>query len=151
MPELERPRDVPRRTGPFTPMTPTILCVDDDAGITEMLHDSLTPRGFRVLRAATVAEALGVLRATKIDLVILDLLLPDVDGYSFFELVESEPHKHSFPVIVASGCTSPDARKLAIQHGAAAFLPKPYQLGQLITLLKWMVPPPEEPVVAQHN
>lgn len=126
-------------------MTPTILCVDDDAGITGMLQDSLAPRGFRVLTAGTVLEAVESVRRTKVDLVILDLLLPDIDGYSFFELVATEPGLRRIPVIVASGCSTEQARSLAVQRGAVAFLPKPFQMQQLLVLLKRMAPEPDEP------
>ncbi|HVU33023.1 MAG TPA: response regulator [Opitutaceae bacterium] len=124
-------------------MTPTILCVDDDTGITHMLEDCLGALGFRVRTAATVLSALKVVRTTKVDLIILDVFLPDVDGYGFLELLKQESHNRGVPVIVSSGYASEEARSLAIQHGAAAYLQKPFQLQQLFSLLRWMLAPPE--------
>ncbi len=127
---------------------PTILCVDDDVGITQMLQDTLGARGFRVLAAGTVLEGLQIARTSKLDLIMLDVFLPDVDGFTLFELLAEESLQKKVPIIMASGCGSEEARNLAVQRGAVAYLRKPFQIQQLLILLKWAVPSPETETLA---
>lgn len=124
-------------------MSTTILCVDDDPGVTELLRDTLGAVGFKVVSAASVFEGIEIARTTKLDLIILDVLLPDVDGFCFLELVKETPN-HKTPVIMASGCGTEDARNLATQRGAVAYLKKPYQIQQLLSLIQWAAPAPTE-------
>ena len=124
-------------------MTPTILCVDDDVRMTRMLCDTLTPRGFNVLTAASVQQAVDVARSTKLDLIILDVFLPDADGFALFERLANETSNGKVAVIMASGCGSMDARNLASRRGAVAYLQKPYQIQQLLSVIKWAAPSPE--------
>lgn len=124
-------------------MTPTILCVDDDAQMTGMLQDTLTPRGYHVLAAASVDEAVGVARSQKLDLIILDVFLPDVEGFALFERLAAETGNGKTPVIMASGCGSIDARNLASRRGAVAYLQKPFQISQLLSVMKWAAPVPD--------
>lgn len=124
-------------------MRPTILCVDDEPGVTQMLQETLGARGFNVLIAGSVLQALQIARTTKLDLIILDVFLPDVDGFTFFELMADEHLQRKVPVIMASGCGTEEARNLAIQRGAVAYLRKPFQMQQLLALIKWAAPSPE--------
>ncbi len=124
-------------------MTPTILCVDDDASMTGMLYDSLTPRGFNVLIASTVEKGADVARSRKVDLIILDLFLPDADGFSLFERLASDATAKKIPVIMASGCGTVDARNMASRYGAIAYLQKPFQIQQLLSVIRWAAPAPE--------
>lgn len=124
-------------------MTPTILCVDDDASMRQMLFDSLTPRGYHVLGAASVDEAVKIASAQKLDLVILDVLLPDTEGFALFERLTSETPNAKVPVVMASGCGTMDARNLAARRGAVAYLHKPFQIQQLLSVIRWAAPVPE--------
>jgi DNA-binding response OmpR family regulator len=114
-----------------------------------MLHDTLTPRGFNVLAAATVEEAVQVARTQKLDLVILDVCLPDAEGFALFERLAEETINAKVPVIMASGSASVDMRNLASRRGAVAYLQKPYQIQQLLSVIKWAAPAPEPEDVAK--
>lgn len=115
-------------------MTPTILCIDDDPDVTGMLQFTLTPKGFAVFSAPNVREALDIVRMIELDLIIVDVMLPDVDGFSFIELLAAEPRNSDVPVIVLSGCLSEDAQRIAEECGAVAFVSKPFELRDLISL-----------------
>jgi DNA-binding response OmpR family regulator len=117
-------------------MTPTILCIDDDAGITRMLQYTLTPKGFAVFSAPNVRDALEIVRMIELDLILLDIMLPDIDGFSFLELLTVEPRNRDVPVIVLSGCITAEARLLADKCGAVAFIQKPFQLHSLVPLVQ---------------
>jgi DNA-binding response OmpR family regulator len=130
-------------------MAPTILCVDDDARMIRMLHDTLAPRGFNVVAAATVEEAVTIARGQKLDLVILDVGLPDAAGFELFERLAEETMNPKVPVIMASGDGSVDSRNLASRRGAVAYLQKPFQIQQLLSVIKWAAPAPEPETVAK--
>jgi DNA-binding response OmpR family regulator len=124
-------------------MTPTILCVDDDPSMRQMLFDTLTPRGYEVLGAATVEEAATIAASRKLDLVILDVLLPDSEGFAFFERLTTDTPNAKVPVVMASGLGTVDARNLASRRGAVAYLHKPFQIQQLLSVIRWAAPAPE--------
>lgn len=124
-------------------MTPTILCVDDDPAMTRMLHDTLTPRGYHVLLAGSVEEAVQVVRSTTVNLVILDITMPGEEGFALFERLAGQIGTAKTPVIMASGCGSIDARNHAIRSGAIAYLQKPYQMKQLLAVMQSAVAEPE--------
>jgi DNA-binding response OmpR family regulator len=127
-------------------MTPTILCVDDDPSMRQMLFDSLTPRGYEVLRAASVEEAANIAASRKLDLIILDVLLPDSEGFALFERLTSDTPNGKVPVVMASGLGTVDARNLAARRGAVAYLHKPFQIQQLLSVIRWAAPVPEPAV-----
>jgi DNA-binding response OmpR family regulator len=129
-------------------MTPTILCVDDDPSMRQMLFDTLTPRGYEVLGAATVEEAVQIAASRKLDLVILDVLLPDTEGFALFERLTSETPNAKVPVVMATGLATVDSRNLASRRGAVAYLQKPFQIQQLLSVIKWAAPAPEPAVKA---
>jgi DNA-binding response OmpR family regulator len=124
-------------------MTPTILCVDDDDGMTRMLHDALTPRGFKVVSASTVEQAVQVASHLKIDLIVLDLLLPDAEGLALFERLKNETENGQTPVIMVSGCATVENRNRASVRGAVAYLQKPFHISQLLSVIKWAAPAPD--------
>lgn len=111
-------------------MSAHILIIDDEAPMRNMLSRCLKPMGCHSLEAETVGEALAVLRTQPVDLILLDLMLPDVDGYSFFELLR-EAHME-VPVIVISGCVSQEALDLAWELGAVDYVTKPFTPTELI-------------------
>lgn len=129
-------------------MTPTILCIDDDEGITRMLQDALGGYGFRVLVASSVDAALEIARTTKLDLMILDIFLPQEDGFTLFDQLAAEHLQTKVPIIMASGFGTEEARNRATRRGAVAFLQKPFQIHQLMTLVRWAAPSPDPVVIA---
>lgn len=96
----------------------------------EMLRRCLEPLDYRCLGAETAAEAMQMLRNHPVDLILLDLMLPDVNGYSFFELLAEAGIR--IPVIIISGCTSKDALDLGWELGAVDYVTKPFNPIELI-------------------
>jgi DNA-binding response OmpR family regulator len=78
-------------------MTQTVLVVDDKANVRQMLDDYLTEQGFRVLTAENGQQALFVARYDKPDLVLLDIMMPELDGYQFLPAFRRESNA---PVIL---------------------------------------------------
>jgi DNA-binding response OmpR family regulator len=108
----------------------TVLVVDDEDRVRTFLRRSLAGEGHDVLEAATGDEAIEVLAGNKVDLVLLDLVMPGRDGLSVLEEINAEPAPPA--VVVLSGIADVGARVAALENGAADFVAKPFHLSELL-------------------
>jgi excisionase family DNA binding protein len=117
---------------------PLVLVVDDDAGLRELIRVSLTLDGYAVREAASAEEALAAIEDTAPDLVLLDVVMPGVDGWQMLQRMQ-ERHG-SIPVIMFSGKVDEESAAEAEQRGAQGFIGKPFDPQQLIERAKQLVP-----------
>lgn len=117
-------------------MPKLILCVEDEHLSAEAVRRALMYVGYEVETAATAAAALERLQARRPDLILLDLLLPDVNGYSFIDLLRDHQDLDQIPIIIVSGCASPEAQSLGRELGARGYLIKPFTAPELIDCVK---------------
>jgi len=103
-----------------------ILVVDDEAYNRELLNDLLERKGFEILLAKDGEEALAVLDKNPIDLVLLDLMMPNLDGYGVLERMRADTRMRHIPVLVISAMSQEDASIRSIELGAQDFLLKPF-------------------------
>ena len=104
----------------------TLLVVDDDEANRDVLARSLARLGYHVLRAEDGRAALDVLASTDVDLVLLDIMMPMLDGYAVLERRRDDPRLRAIPFIVISA-TGDDASVIrCIELGAEDYLPKPF-------------------------
>lgn len=122
------PSTVPQKIPPV--IKARVLIIDDEAPLRDMLRRCLTPVGCECIGAETAGEAMDILQTQPIDLILLDLMLPDVNGYSFFELLQEA--RIGTPVVIISGCTSKDALQLGWELGAVDYVTKPFNPTELI-------------------
>lgn len=111
-------------------MMPTVLVVEDDVDFRELERVALTLDGYRVLTAANGAEALAVLSTEHPCVILLDLMMPVMDGLTFLRERGKIPDAQSVPVV----CVSAGGRDLsaeALRRGAVDCLPKPTDLDDL--------------------
>ncbi|WP_314506687.1 response regulator [uncultured Microbacterium sp.] len=109
----------------------TILAVDDLPQNLRLLDAVLTPRGYRVLTAASGEEALELLPDSDVDLVLLDILMPGIDGYEVCRRIRTMPGWEFLPVVMITA--SGDQEKVrAIEAGADDFVSKPLNQGELL-------------------
>ena len=108
-----------------------ILVVEDDPAIRQMLADLLAERGYSVAEASNGRAALEQMRERQPDLVLLDLMLPDMNGWTFLRARERERELARVPVLVLSAA-GPDAIGEAQELGAPVFLSKPFDLDKLV-------------------
>ena len=104
----------------------TILIVDDDPSIGNLLEEALTKEGYAVLRAYSGTEAVLLLRQTRPDLVLLDMMLPGLSGE------EVLPHLKGVPVIVVSAKVDVDDKVGMLLRGAADYVTKPFDIRELL-------------------
>ena len=114
---------------------PRILVVDDHT--TDRLKISMAVKrlGHQVETAAGGRQAIEKLRDTPFDLVLLDLLMPEMDGFAVLEAMKSEPQMRDIPVIVVSSLDDTESIERTTALGAIDHLPKSFELGQLETCL----------------
>jgi two-component system nitrogen regulation response regulator NtrX len=112
----------------------TILVVDDEAAIRDTLDQILTYERYRVFKAATGPEALGRLASDRIDAVLLDIKMPDMDGFEVLDKMAEADLRT--PVIVVSGHGTIETAVEAVKKGAYDFLEKPLERSRLLVTLK---------------
>lgn len=111
-------------------MSRTVLVVEDDAAIAEVLRLSLEDVGFRVAEAANGHRALALLDGERPSLVVLDLMLPGMDGATFADELRQRGLRPGLPILVVSAASQ--AREWAARIEAEGFLAKPFDIGCLL-------------------
>jgi adenylate cyclase len=109
----------------------TVLAVDDQPTNLRLLDAILTPRGHRVLTAASGAEALALLESEDIDIVLLDIVMPEMDGYEVCRRIRSTPATEFLPVVMITASGS-EQRLAALEAGADDFVTKPFDKSELL-------------------
>jgi DNA-binding response OmpR family regulator len=113
-------------------MTAKILVVDDEPDIVELVAFNLRAEGFEVFSAASGPEALNRARALLPDLIVLDLMLPDLDGVAVCEILHRLPSTAPIPVIMLTAWSSELARVIGLQTGAEDYMTKPFSPRELV-------------------
>ncbi len=119
----------------------TILVVDDEEDIRLVLEARLTAAGFRVETAANGMEALSKIRTSPPDLVVLDLMLPGIDGFGICGMVKRDQRFSRIPIIMLTARVQSNDRKTSAKLGADAFIAKPFQAEELIARIKELLNP----------
>jgi adenylate cyclase len=109
----------------------TVLAVDDQSINLRLLDAVLTPRGHRVIPASSGTEALALLETEDVDLVLLDILMPGMDGYEVCRRIRSTPATEFLPVVMITASGS-EQRLAALQSGADDFVMKPFDQAELL-------------------
>ena len=120
----------------------TILVVDDDPGCRKLTSRILSLHGHRPICAANGVEALGVLKENgPVDLVLLDLMMPVMDGFTFVNVVREDPAWAGLPVIVVSGIADNAITKRVQESGVQGYLIKSrYGIDDLLEQVRTHVP-----------
>ena len=117
-----------------------VLVIDDEPTIRELVAEGLREAGYRVDAAANGAAGLRVMRRRVPDAIVLDLMMPQLDGAGFAELMRLNPRFASVPIVLATA--SYDPLGAAERIGAKACIPKPFELEQLIQAVKQLIGEP---------
>jgi signal transduction histidine kinase/CheY-like chemotaxis protein len=136
-----------------------VLVVDDVAENRAVVIGMLEPLGFRMTEASSGLEGLAQARARHPDLILIDVVMPGIDGLETARRLRQSPQLGTVPIIAISASTTEDDARQCLAAGMNAFLPKPVEFGKLLariaTLLQlswcYALPPPAEPALEDEG
>jgi phosphate regulon transcriptional regulator PhoB len=124
---------------------PKILVVDDEPDAVELISFNLKAAGFEVITAADGAEALKSARLQAPDLILLDVMLPEVDGLEVCKLLRRDPATASVPIIMLTAKAAEIDRVLGLELGADDYVTKPFSPRELVLRVRKLVERRQKP------
>ncbi len=112
------------------------MVVDDSSTNVVLLDAILNNAGYEVITSLSAKEGLKYITSMDPDLVLLDLLMPEVSGFDFMKTYNEMNKKRKIPVIVVSAVGTPENKKLSKELGAVSFINKPVDIPELLNLIK---------------
>ncbi len=119
---------------------PLVLIVDDDERVREYVRVNLEMEGYAVREAGSADEGLGVLEEVSPDLILLDVMMPKVDGWEMLRRVQERHGVGAIPVVMFSGKVNEESAQEATARGAQGFVGKPFDPQQLSEHAKQLLP-----------
>ena len=117
-----------------------ILLVDDEPSIVKMVGKRLEVEGFNVLVAVDGQEGLAKARAETPDLIVLDLMLPKLNGYEICTMLKQDARYQKIPIVLFTAKTQDKDEKLGMECGANAFVRKPFRAQELLDKIRSLLP-----------
>jgi CheY-like chemotaxis protein len=116
-----------------------ILVVDDDENILNLEKTILEQKGFSVTTAGGGGEALKVLAEEGFDLILLDVMMPEVDGFTVCRKIKDDPRLKDIPVIFLTAKGGGEALAEGFESGAVMYINKPFTANKLLTIVNTML------------
>src|SRR4051812_33842503 len=113
-------------------MRQKVLVVDDEPDLVELVAFNLKAEGFDVITASNGIEALDQARGALPDLIVLDLMLPELDGLAVCEMLHRLPATARIPIIMLTAWSSELSRIIGLETGAADYMTKPFSPRELV-------------------
>jgi len=120
----------------MTDKKPTILCVDDEPKNLELFEALLVPRGYDVIMAVNGSEALAKVALDPPDLILLDVMMPELDGYEVCKKIKSTKETQFLPVVMVTALRNEEERIKGIEAGCDDFISKPFDKNELLARVK---------------
>jgi putative two-component system response regulator len=119
--------------------TNTILVVDDEAINRILIKTALTKENYNLIFAHNGREALDILAKESVDVILLDIMMPELNGFDVLKIIKEDPSLQSIPVIMITALSDRSSLKEALKLGADEFLNKPFDLEELTIRIKNML------------
>jgi DNA-binding response OmpR family regulator len=113
-----------------------VMIVDDDTQITVLLGKLLSMEGFQVTAENDSSKALETALAVNPDLFLLDLMMPDPDGFKLCRMLRANPHFIFAPIIIVTALDDNDSRVVAFGAGANDYITKPFHATELVQRIR---------------
>jgi two-component system phosphate regulon response regulator PhoB len=117
-------------------MTSRVLIIEDEPDIRKTIDYNLSKESYEVIQAASIEEGEKAIASNKIDVIILDLMLPDGSGLTLCRDIKSEPSTKNIPVIILTAKTEEVDRLVGFELGADDYVTKPFSVRELILRVK---------------
>jgi len=121
------------------PNTKTILVIDDSSTNIILLEAVLSSKGYTIATALSAKEAFHLITKSLPDLILLDLLMPRINGFDFLKEIKINEHTRKVPVIVVSALTDSDNIQKVINLGAIDFVKKPVDIQKLVEMVQKVI------------
>lgn len=125
-------------------MFETILVVDDDPDALELISDALAARDFQAIPASSGPQAVRLLREVAPDAAVIDIHMPDMNGFALVEVIRATPGLERLPIILLTADPSRDHGRRAVSASLSYMLAKPLDADQLVRALRQSIPQPCE-------
>lgn len=117
-------------------MKPTILVIEDDPIAAKLMQYQLERKGYQILIASNGVQGVKMIQVNPPDLLLLDLMLPGLDGFEVLNRLRADPQTADLPVVIVSAKSQPGDKQMAARIGANAYLTKPYDRAELLALIR---------------
>ena len=118
-----------------------IMVVDDDAQSLELIEAMLVPNGYEVITANDGAKAVAAIMVKKPNLILLDIMMPGLDGYSTLSKLKANNTISNIPVVMLTAVGFDLNKELAFRLGAAGYITKPVDLTELLKTISKLLTP----------
>ncbi|MFO7585850.1 MAG: response regulator [Anaerolineales bacterium] len=103
----------------------TVVVIEDEPDAAEMFGEMMRVNGFRVVKSYTSGPAIEIIEKEKPDIVILDVMMPEISGIEILKIMRAKPELSQIPVVVVSAKSMPFDIKTGMEAGASVYLTKP--------------------------
>jgi len=121
-------------------VTKKILIVEDRSNLLQLERIILTSKGYAVMEASDGRTALDTIAATSPDLILLDLMLPKIDGFEVCRRVKQNTLSSHIPVVILTARRTAEDKRRAREVGADAFLTKPFRSSEVLSTIEKLLP-----------
>lgn len=116
-----------------------IMIVDDDIQATTLLEKILTVEGYETVSVNESSKAIQIAKSTNPDLFLLDLMMPDPDGFKLCRILRADPYFSRTPIIIITALDDSDSKVVAYGAGANDYLTKPFHIDELALRIKALI------------
>lgn len=120
-------------------ISPTVLVIDDDPLLLILLERKLGMKGYRVITASDGTSGLAQARSAKPDLIVLDMMMPVMNGAQVLQAIQADPELSSTPVVMLTARRGESDVVGAIEAGAADYLSKPFSPDELLARISRLI------------
>ena len=120
-------------------MKEKILVVDDEKDILELIEFNLSSNGYKVTTTTSGEEALELIKKNEFDLVVLDIMLPGIDGLDICKIIKADKQKSHIPIIMVTAKTEEVDRVTGFEIGADHYVTKPFSPRELLAIVKSVI------------
>jgi two-component system cell cycle response regulator len=117
-----------------------ILVVDDDASSLELMEAMLVPNGYEIITTNDGSKAVAIIVEKKPDLILLDIMMPGLDGYSTLAKIKENKVSSKIPVVMLTAMGFRLNKELALRFGAVGYITKPVDLLELLKTISRLLP-----------